>query len=71
MIEAYFPTLPKIELNRRGPPRPEWSSWGYKEKHNKGDVDRSCSLHLPAPAAHFRRLRADVPAAATTGGSEP
>jgi len=23
MIEAYFPTLPNIELNRRGPPRPE------------------------------------------------
>lgn len=28
MIEQYFPTLPKIELNRRGPPRPGWSAWG-------------------------------------------
>ena len=28
MIEAYFPTLPKIELNRRGPPRPGWHAWG-------------------------------------------
>lgn len=28
MIEAYFPTLPKIELNRRGPPRPGWDAWG-------------------------------------------
>ncbi len=28
MIEAYFPNLPKIELNRRGPPRPGWSAWG-------------------------------------------
>jgi N6-adenosine-specific RNA methylase IME4 len=28
MIEAYFPTLPKIELNRRGPPRPGWTAWG-------------------------------------------
>lgn len=28
MIEAYFPTLPKIELNRRGPARPGWDAWG-------------------------------------------
>jgi len=28
MIEAYFPTLPKIELNRRGAPRNGWDAWG-------------------------------------------
>jgi N6-adenosine-specific RNA methylase IME4 len=28
MIEQYFPTLPKIELNRRGLPRPGWDAWG-------------------------------------------
>jgi N6-adenosine-specific RNA methylase IME4 len=28
MIEKYFPTLPKIELNRRGPAREGWSAWG-------------------------------------------
>ena len=28
MIEAYFPTLPKIELNRRGPVRAGWIAWG-------------------------------------------
>lgn len=28
MVESYFPTLPKIELNRRGPPRPGWVAWG-------------------------------------------
>jgi N6-adenosine-specific RNA methylase IME4 len=28
MIEQYFPTLPKIELNRRGPPHEGWSAWG-------------------------------------------
>jgi N6-adenosine-specific RNA methylase IME4 len=28
LIEAYLPSLPKIELNRRGPPRPAWSAWG-------------------------------------------
>jgi N6-adenosine-specific RNA methylase IME4 len=28
MIEEYFPNLPKIELNRRGPARPGWEAWG-------------------------------------------
>jgi N6-adenosine-specific RNA methylase IME4 len=28
MIEQYFPTLPKIELNRRGLPRKGWAAWG-------------------------------------------
>jgi len=28
MIEQYFPNLPKIELNRRGQPRPGWDAWG-------------------------------------------
>jgi len=28
MIEQYFPNLPKIELNRRGPARKGWAAWG-------------------------------------------
>lgn len=28
LIEEYFPNLPKIELNRRGVPRPRWDAWG-------------------------------------------
>jgi len=28
IIEGYFPTLPKIELNRRGPARSGWDAWG-------------------------------------------
>lgn len=28
MIEQYYPTVPKIELNRRGRARPGWSAWG-------------------------------------------
>lgn len=28
MIEQYFPSLPKIELNRRGTARSGWSAWG-------------------------------------------
>jgi N6-adenosine-specific RNA methylase IME4 len=27
-IESLYPTVPKIELNRRGPPREGWSAWG-------------------------------------------
>lgn len=30
LVETYFPTLPKIELNRRGPARPGWDAWGYE-----------------------------------------
>ena len=32
MIERYFPTLPKIELNRRGAPRPGWDAWGMRSR---------------------------------------
>ena len=28
MIERISRTLPKIELNRRGPPREGWAAWG-------------------------------------------
>jgi hypothetical protein len=28
MLEEQFPNLPKIELNRRGKPRPNWGAWG-------------------------------------------
>lgn len=28
LIERYFPNIPKIELNRRGPAREGWSAWG-------------------------------------------
>jgi len=28
MIERFYPNLPKIELNRRGPPRDGWDAWG-------------------------------------------
>ena len=28
LIEGWYPTLPKIELNRRGPARPGWHAWG-------------------------------------------
>lgn len=35
MIEYYFPTLPKIELNRRGPARAGWSAWGNETQQTE------------------------------------
>jgi len=43
LIEAYFPTLPKIELNRRGPARPGWDAWGNEVE----DVDVPCRCATP------------------------
>jgi N6-adenosine-specific RNA methylase IME4 len=36
MIEQYFPHLPKIELNRRGPPRKGWDAWGNEAQVEAG-----------------------------------
>jgi N6-adenosine-specific RNA methylase IME4 len=46
MVEAYFPSLPKIELNRRGSPREGWDAWGneVREREPLGEVTRG----LPA-----------------------
>jgi N6-adenosine-specific RNA methylase IME4 len=43
VIESYFPNLPKIELNRRGPARPGWDGWGagYVEDDSGGAGLRS------------------------------
>jgi N6-adenosine-specific RNA methylase IME4 len=32
LIEQYFPNISKIELNRRGAPRPGWDAWGNEAK---------------------------------------
>jgi N6-adenosine-specific RNA methylase IME4 len=36
MIEVYFPTLPKIELNCRGEPRPGWDAWSNEACKGEG-----------------------------------
>lgn len=42
MVESYFPTLPKIELNRRGEARKGWSSWGNETNDRMAsDNDRA------------------------------
>jgi len=39
MIEEYYPTLPKIELNRRGPARPSWDAWGFEAEEAQEKVN--------------------------------
>ena len=63
MIEELFPTLPKIELNRRGPARPGWDAWG-----NEAETAPSSSpspdtpgMAAPAPVA--------VPSSPSTTGA--
>lgn len=36
LIERAFPNLPKIELNRRGSPRPGWDAWGNEAETPEG-----------------------------------
>ena len=40
LIEEYFPSVPKIELNRRGPAREGWSAWGNEA------IDRVPTEHV-------------------------
>ena len=55
MIEDYFPTLPKIELNRRGPARPGWSAWGFEAEQspteNAAELMESPAASEPACAS--------------------
>jgi N6-adenosine-specific RNA methylase IME4 len=46
MIEEYFPTLPKIELNRRGKARPGWSCWGLEAEQTDADASALPAEHL-------------------------
>ena len=50
MIEQYYPTLPKIELNRRGPPRDGWDAWGL-EAEPRGEVAIPASVPLESTTA--------------------
>lgn len=41
MLEHYFPTLPKIELNRRGPARAGWSAWGNEVEDSRAKAEEA------------------------------
>jgi N6-adenosine-specific RNA methylase IME4/ParB-like chromosome segregation protein Spo0J len=55
LVEAYFPNLPKIELNRRGPPRPGWDGWGNEAEPSNSETARADDLSIPE---FLRRERA-------------
>ena len=59
MIEQYYPTLPKLELNCRGPGRPGWKVWGNEAK-------APISVEATAPIASDA---ADVPARSVRASS--
>ncbi|WP_287199939.1 MT-A70 family methyltransferase [Mesorhizobium sp.] len=48
IIESYFPTIPKIELNRRGPARPGWDAWGLEAEEPHSLPTSSPEAETPA-----------------------
>lgn len=60
MIERYFPNVPKIELNRRGPPRLGWDAWG-----NEADAGAAEEAHADPFGDSSSEVSAE-PAEATT-----
>jgi N6-adenosine-specific RNA methylase IME4 len=52
MIEQYYPTLPKIELNRRGPSRQGWDAWGNESEERITDDSRTNHVPKPVPDSY-------------------
>ena len=63
IIERYFPNLPKIELNRRGAPRPGWAAWGNEagestpEEAASSPASPEAASSCPAWWTEARRMR--------------
>jgi N6-adenosine-specific RNA methylase IME4 len=61
MIEQYFPTVPKIELNRRGAARSGWDAWGAEVEIAAATI----TAEMPAACAQAPATDAtedDIPA---------
>lgn len=58
IIERYFPNLPKIELNHRGPPRKNWAAWGNEAELG---VEEDDEISRAAFEANVARECAAVP----------
>jgi N6-adenosine-specific RNA methylase IME4 len=56
MIETYYPTIPKIEINRRGPARPGWGAYGNEALEALGATSNSIPDDLSIPAS-LQRVR--------------
>lgn len=61
VIERQFPTLPKIELNRRGPPRPGWDAWGNEAENEIIEPAESAKPSAAEPASAIRPVGAGPP----------
>ena len=57
MIEEYFPTISKIELNRRGPPRPGWDAYGNEVEPEKVETIKTDKVDPPSRKLRKRRQR--------------
>lgn len=56
IIERYFPNIPKIELNRRGPARSGWDAWG-----NEAETHSERSHHAARPSASTGNAPGEIP----------
>jgi N6-adenosine-specific RNA methylase IME4 len=70
LIETYFPTLRKIELNRRGEPRPGWDAWGNEVEACTPDAAASEAPVTTATAERPVRLSSGTSAAAIAARSK-
>jgi N6-adenosine-specific RNA methylase IME4 len=71
LIEDYFPTLPKIELNRRGPPRVGWSSWGNEAEQPTTESATAATSKPPGPDAAAAPEPAPFPIPSGAGSPFP
>ncbi|TPJ70576.1 hypothetical protein FJ422_29560 [Mesorhizobium sp. B2-6-3] len=51
IIESYFPTIPKIELNRRGHARPGWDAWGLEAEDSSAPTSSPVETDKPEAVA--------------------
>jgi N6-adenosine-specific RNA methylase IME4 len=49
MIERFYPTMPKIELFRRGPARKGWDAWGNEAREEVAPSALAAPLRRPRP----------------------
>jgi hypothetical protein len=61
LVEEYFPTLPKIELNRRGPPRAGWDAWGNETEPTEEPTRNEIKTEAPVSIAPSTTMP-DIPA---------
>lgn len=76
MIERHFPSLPKIELNRRGTARPGWKAWGNESvPPHDPDTGEIIDTEIPTPANEGNGRTEEAPAASAAAmppaASEP